>query len=318
MRQRELRRWKVALERMTPGQRDELRAELAALDVRPAAATVIEGRLGDNPGCPHCTTGRVIKHGTANGLQRYRCRGCGKTFCALTGTPLAGLHLRGKWLDHVAALREGLILRQVAERLHIAVSTAHRWRHRFLAAPKALRSQALTGIAEADETYFLRSFKGQRRGLGRPARKRGGRAAKRGLSAEQVPVLVLRDRAGETADFILPLADRKHVRAVMAPLLAPDVVLCTDGSGSLAAVARDLHLEHHALNLRAGVRVIGPWHIQNVNAYHARLKDWLRRFRGVATRYLDSYLGWFRVQERFPSAALKPPSWLAMSLGHPC
>jgi transposase-like protein len=317
VRQREMKRFRSALNRMTPSQRDELRAELAALELRPAAATVIEGTVGDAPACPHCMTGRVIKHGTANGLQRYRCRGCCKTFCALTGTPLAGLHLRGKWLDHVAALRDGLILREVAERLHIAVSTAHRWRHRFLAAPKFIQSQALGGIAEADETYFLRSHKGQRKGLNRPPRKRGGRASKRGLSAEQVPVLVVRDRAGGTADFILPLADKKHVSAVLKPLLAQDAVLCTDGSGSLAAAARDIGVEHHALNFTAGIRVIGPWHIQNVNAYHARLKDWVRRFRGIATRYLDSYLGWFRAIDRSPTSGSTPASWLAMALGQP-
>lgn len=317
MRQREMKRFRAALSRMTRGQRDELRAELMALEAQPAAATVVEGRIGDAPACPHCTAGRVIKHGTANGLQRYRCRGCGKTFCALTGTTLAGLHQRGKWLDHVAALREGLILREVAERLHIAVSTAHRWRHRFLAAPKSIQSQVLSGIAEADETYFLHSYKGQRNGLKRPPRKRGGRAGKRGLSAEQVPVLVVRDRAGGTADFILPLADKKHVSAVLKPLLARDAVLCTDGSGSLAAAARDLGIEHHALNFTAGIRVIGPWHIQNVNAYHARLKDWVRRFRGIATRYLDSYLGWFRAIERSPASASTPAAWLAMALGMP-
>jgi transposase-like protein len=311
------KRLKVALGRLTPGQREELKAELAAMESRPAATTLLEGRFAGVLACPHCTAGHVIKHGTANGLQRYRCRGCGKTFCALTGTPLAGLHKRGKWLDHVTALSEGLILRKVAERLHIAVSTAHRWRHRFLAAPKTVQSHALAGIAEADETYFLRSHKGQRQGLNRPPRKRGGRAKKRGLSAEQVPVLVVRDRSGGTADFILAAADKKHVAAVLKPLLASDSILCTDGSGSLAAAAKEIGIEHHALNLTAGIRVIGPWHVQNVNAYHSRLKDFMRRFRGVATRYLDSYLGWFRTIERSPTAGLKPAAWLAMSFGQP-
>lgn len=313
MRKREMNQLKVALGRLTPAQREELKAELAAMESRPGATSVVDGRFDGTPACPHCAAGRVIKHCTANGLQRYRCRACGKTFCALTGTPLVGLHKRGKWLDHVAALREGLILREAAARLHIAVSTAHRWRHRFLAAPKAVKSQALTGIAEADETYFLRSHKGQRQGLNRPPRKRGGRAKKRELSAEQVPVLVVRDRSGGNADFILEVADKKHVAAVLKPLLAPDSILCTDGSGA----AKEIGIEHHALNLTAGIRVIGPWHVQNVNAYHSRLKDWMRRFRGVATRYLDGYLGWFRAIERSQVSGSKPAAWLAMALGQP-
>jgi len=136
-------------------------------------------------------------------LQRYRCRECCKTFSALTGTPLNRLHKRGKWLDQAHALQDGQTLREIARALGIHLSTAHRWRHRFLAAPKTVQPQALTGIAEADETMFLLSFKGKRSGLHRKARKRGGKATQRGLSHEQVPVLVALDRAGATMDCVL-------------------------------------------------------------------------------------------------------------------
>ena len=33
-------------------------------------------------------------------------------------------------------------------------------------------------------------------------------------------------------------------------------------------------------------------HVQNVSAYHSRLRGWLLPFRGVASRYLGNYLGW--------------------------
>jgi hypothetical protein len=39
------------------------------------------------------------------------------------------------------------------------------------------------------------------------------------------------------------------------------------------------------------------FHINNVNAYHGRLKEWLRRFHGVATKNLSNYLGWRRTLE---------------------
>ena len=48
----------------------------------------------------------------------------------------------------------------------------------------------------------------------------------------------------------------------------------------------------HAVNLHAGIRVRGAAHVQNANAYHRRLRDWLRPFHGVATRHLPNYLGW--------------------------
>ena len=147
MRRPELKRITVALRQLTPDQRKSVAVELAALDAQ-----------------------HVIRNGHANGLQRYRCRECCKTFSALTGTPLNRLHKRGKWLDQAHALQDGQALREIARALRIHLSTAHRWRHRFLAAPKTVQPQALTGIAEADENDVLAVVQGKRSGLDRKAR----------------------------------------------------------------------------------------------------------------------------------------------------
>ena len=313
MRNREMKRMRTMLKRLSGHQRKVLAADLTAIEMQPAAVAVVESHAAPQA-CPHCSAERVVKNGTSGGYQRFLCRGCGKTFNVLTGTPLAHLHKRGRWLDHSAALTEGLTLHAVSERVGIAVSTAHRWRHRFLEAAKSAKAQALTGIAEADETYFLRSAKGQRRGLNRPARQRGGTAGKRGLSDEQVPVLVARDRSGETADFILDADTSDCASAVLKPIMAKDAILCTESNSVMMATARKLKVEHRPVNVSSGVRVDGAWHVQNVNSYHARLKEWMRRFKGVATKYLAAYLGWFRALDRSPAGSPKPAQWLAMAV----
>jgi transposase-like protein len=248
-----MKRMKEALCKLTHGQRKTLAAELAALEMRPVSTNIVESRITQVTACPHCAGERIVKNGNARGLQRYKCRACGKTFCALTGTPLAGLHMRGKWLGQAEALEAGLTLHEVADKLDIAVSTAFFWRHRFLQLPKDVKARKLVGIAEADETFFLRSNKGQRRGLNRAPRKRGGKANKRGVPDEQVPVLVARDRAGNTADFILEAVDKLHVWIALTPLLAKDSILCTDGSKALTAVAENIGVTHHPVNLSAGI-----------------------------------------------------------------
>ena len=58
----------------------------------------------------------------------------------------------------------------------------------------------------------------------------------------------------------------------------------------------------------------GVYHIQNANAYHSRLKEWMRRFHGVATKYLDHYLGWRRMIETF-GEHLNSALWLTLSIG---
>jgi transposase-like protein len=315
MRTFELKKITAALRRLTPPQRKLVAVELASLDAQPASVTVIEGRFASGAPCPHCESERTVRHGHANSLQRYRCHECRRTFSALTGTPLNGLHKRGLWLRQAEALSNGRPLRRVAEDLGIHVGTAHRWRHRFLTMPERVQPAALTGVAEVDETYFLLSFKGKRQGLDRKPRKRGGRASQRGLSHEQVPVLVARDRSGVTMDCVVRTPNTETLSAVLRPFVPADVVLCTDGSKALAGVARTLGVEHHAVNISAGIRVDGPWHIQNVNAYHSRLKAWIAKFRGVATCYLANYLGWFRAIDRELGGARKPAQWLTLALG---
>jgi transposase-like protein len=315
MRQREWARLIQSLGQLTHGQRQKVMAALAADEEKAASVAIVEGSLGAKPRCPHCGTEHVVRNGTAHGLQRYKCRNCLKTFNALTGTPLARLRMKGKWLGQTGVLRDGVTITEAAERLGVARSTAFRWRHRFLSLPKTIQAKALVGIAETDETYFLQSFKGQRKELPRLPRKRGGHAAKRGTSKEQIPVLVARDRAGSTADAILPADDKASVVAALGPLLPKDIILCSDGSSILAAAANALGVAHRPVKLSAGIRIVaGVYHVQNVNAYDSRLKGWIRRFHGVATPYLDSYLGWFRAIDRTGSVGLNPASMLASAI----
>jgi transposase-like protein len=315
MRARELKQLMAQTAKLTLTQREQLMAQLGGAIARDEVMAIIHSRPA---GCRRCQSVRVVRNGQAGGLQRYKCRSCGTTFNALTGSPLAGLRHRDKWLLQAEALDEGLSVRKAAARLDVHRTTAFRWRHRFLALPREIKAQQLAGVAEADETYLLCSYKGQpsrlRAEQTRKPRRRGGRATKPGLSAEQVPILVVRNRAGQTTDFVLEAANKRCVSAVLKVAVADDAVLCTDGSNMLATVARELDIEHHAINILRGERTRGAWHIQNVNAYHGRLKGWMRRFKGISTFYLPNYLGWFRALDRNAQTGAKPAALLALAI----
>ena len=315
MKAEEFRRLTVELEKLTPHQKQMLTDRLRASGHAQEAHALIESRVGVTPACPHCGHGQVARWGKSAGLQRYRCGACHATFNALTGTPLARLRKKDKWLTYAQQMSEGQSVRKSAAACDVHRNTAFRWRHRFLDLPNSQRAMLLSGIAEADETVFLESFKGKKRGLSRAPRKRGGKAAKRGLSKEQIPVLICRDRAGETADFVLARADKEHISAVLKPILATDAILCTDGGRALGAAAREMGVTHRPVNLAQGVRVIaGVYHVQNVNAYDSRLKEWMNRFHGVATCHLANYLGWRRLIERCNNAP-QPSNVLLAAMG---
>lgn len=297
---------------LTQPQRAQVRSALDELENTSASTSAVAHVMPGPGACPHCQApaGQLRPWGRSHALARLRCRACGKTCNALTGTPLARLRKREQWVRHGQALIEGLSVREAARCCGVDKTTAFRWRHRFLAAPAAHRPARESGIVEADETFFLESFKGQRQ-LPRPARQRGGVGAR----WEHVAVLVVRDRSGQTADFRLQKVDAPHITAVLRPLVDKDAILCTDGARVYETVAREMGLAHRAVNAAQGVRVVeGAFHIQNVNAYDSRLKQWMGRFHGVATKYLESYLGWRRMLERYRQS-ISPAVCLCEALG---
>jgi transposase-like protein len=266
-------------------------------------------------GCPHCSNRDVILWGKANGLPRYRCQGCGRTFNGLTGTPLARLRKKEKWPEQAQSMIDGVSIAKAAERCDVDYKTAFRWRHRFLDALSLDKPTSLSGIVEGDETFILESFKGRRSGLPREPRRRGGKAAKRGLSAEQIPVIVVRDRSGATLDAVLPKLDRASITAALGGVVTPANQFCCDGGKAIVAFARKAGIPHHILPAPGKPRPEAPdLHINNVNAYHSRLKEWMRRFHGVATKNLPNYLGWRRALEAI-GAPVTPEDWIRGAAG---
>ena len=277
-------------------------------------ASIVHRRVAVS-GCPHCQSREIVGWGRSDGLPRYRCKSCGKTFNALTKTPMAGLHKKEEWLEHAEAMIDGASVAKTAERCNVHYTTAFRWRHRFLTSLSSDKPQSMTGIVEGDEMFVLESFKGKRSDLPRPSRQRGGKAAKRGLSAEQIPIVVVRDRQGATFDAVLPKLNRASMAAALGDILAGAETFCCDGGKSIVAFARGAGLPVHVLPAPGGPRPDAPqFHINNVNGYHSRFKEWMRRFHGVATKNLPNYLGWRRALEALGQEA-NPKRWILGAVG---
>ena len=295
-------------------QRSALQDCLSHLSDETQVIESIESKFDADGKCPFCSHDHYYRHGFASGLQRYRCISCQRTFNALTGTPLARLRHKNKWLNYLKAIAESLPIRKAAAMVGLNRKTSFRWRHRFLTWIASDHPLALHGITETDETYLLESHKGSRH-LTRKPRKRGGSASKRGLSKEQVCILVARDRAGCTVDFVTgkgPVG-AASLKSSLKPILDADVLLVSDGHAAYKTFCQSEGISHEIINLSKGERVKGAFHLQNVNAYHSRFKTWLVRFHGVATKYLENYLGWRRSLEQHPMTS--PETLLKIALG---
>ncbi len=271
-----------------------IRAKASASD----AVSPIDRRFAAAPRCPHCKSVAVGTWSKPKPLRRCKCHDCRRTFTGLTGTPLERLRRRDAWLAYAQALADGISLRKAAKRCGIVLDTAFRWRHRFLQLPKQKKATAVSGMLEVDEICFLRSQKGARKVVGRKARKRGGKASRPGLSDEHAAVLIARDRTGATTDALLDKVDTASITRHLGGVVQKDTLLISDGEKAYGAFAAARGLLHVWIIASKGEHVWRGYHIQNVNAYTSRLKTWMIRFRGVAAKYLDSYLGWRRRIDR--------------------
>ena len=91
----------------------------------------------------------------------------------------------------------------------------------------------------------------------------------------------------------VPALNAKSVKEALEPVVARDALLVSDANRCYPPVAAALDIPHESINGAAGERVRGALHIQTVNSRHSQIKGFLRGFRGIATKYLDSYLRWF-------------------------
>ncbi|MDO9712589.1 IS1595 family transposase [Paracraurococcus lichenis] len=203
-------------------------------------------------------------------------------------------------------------------------TTVWRWRHRFLKAAAQDNTATLSGVIEADETFFVRSCKGHRGWVkGRPpepraARPRAWGTTKRGLSDEQVPVLTALDNAGGVYEAILP--SLTAIETTLDGRIAPGSVVCSDGTAAYVKAAVKAGAEHRRVVVPTTTPVTvkvaplptkrrqkGRLGLGRVNAHHGQIKALVNgRCRGVATRYLGNYLGWHRamLHEGFTGKAL--------------
>ena len=179
-----------------------------------------------------------------------------------------------------------------AKQLDINEHTVFNMRHKIMLAMARLEETdptILREISELDETYVLESQKGTKMEDGdRSARKRGGKATKRGLSNEQVCIFAGVQREG--AAYMKCVNHGKPSKSEIAEAFeghtADDTMYMTDGLTG-----------YSALEQMASCKVVNAkkvdssfYHINHVNNLHSQFKATYEAYRGVATKYINRYL----------------------------
>lgn len=256
--------------------------------------------------CVHCGSVHFIKNGKDRKRNpRYLCKDCGKSFTALTNTALNGTHKSASvWKEYVKNLLDGFTLEECAKRCNISVRTAFLWRHKIL---NALSEQSFnheySGLIEMDEMFVRISYKGNHKNskhfvMPRESHKRGTDAHEQS-SKSKATVLCVAER-GKGFSGTIPcrgIINQPLLETLFDGKLSPESIVMTDGLRAYKNYFDTTNIQHVVIkSTQKGVRqfnVIGPYHINNVNAMHHRFRDFLRKYNGVSTKFLSNYLALF-------------------------
>lgn len=261
---------------------------------------VEEHRFSNGRTCPICGSTKVVRNGRRNdGVQKYHCKDCGKSFVAKTKTISSSTRKPlDTWITYIECMMNWATIRETAERCGISERTSFVWRHKILdTMQRMIDSITLEGIVEADEAYLPISYKGNHKkskdfDMERAPHKRGTDVHTRGLSKELVCIPCAVDRNGQSVGRATNLGEcsSKDISNFLGGKIKEQSTFCTDGNKAYRKLSREEDL--NLIQLKGGKTSKGIYHIQHINNYHSELKRFLGFFKGVSTKYLDNYIVW--------------------------
>lgn len=239
--------------------------------------------------CANCKSKRIIKHSIYKGIQRHKCKDCGRTFSARTGTVLAHLKKEAKFCEYVELVEKfGLLtLKKVSNTLEISNQTSLDWRHKYLMALDKKKDKFI-GDVQADDIWFLYSQKG-RKGL-EYSRKRGG-SKRKGDNDFQVKVLVLSDQNKSNWSDTVKIGriNTQDVITSIGDKFVKNQKIISDKHPTYGAFAKSIQLNWVNFKSSNHVAQTGE-NVQYVNSLASQLKSEINHLhRGIATKNLDIY-----------------------------
>ena len=253
-------------------------------------------QLSNNYKCPHCCSNNIKKNGFTTKAQQFKCHNCNKNYSIRTNT----IFYYSKksiqvWQEYIELFSQGLALRKIVEKMDkkINLKTAFYWRHKILKVlTKKDDNDKFGGIIEADETFFEESQKGSRN-ITRKPRKRGYSCYSY-TKKSKVCVLTAIDRnkSRNKSSFTKPVGfgglEQDDV-ILLHRHIKKDSVLITDGNRTYRSL-HDIKLK----SLKFCKAENKVYHLNNINNFYSHLKKFMIRFNGVATKYLDYYVEYFK------------------------
>ncbi|MEG2108488.1 MAG: hypothetical protein RRY19_01775 [Clostridium sp.] len=231
-----------------------------------------------NSSCPHCKSTKFIRFGTFKDTQRYRCKDCLKTFSNNTNTSFSYSKKSPlKWNLYVSLMFSGHTIRSCASILEINIATSFSWRHKILTnLLKFNDEKLLTNMISISSFTSRENFKGCRE-------------------------ILKKDR--EKVNILFAIDNNLNSFAAINNIGTFNVqntyrLLCNRFNANYNLTSYQNRLLNPISNYFSIKNTDETFdQLQNnkelLNAFRFNIKTWTKKFKGIATKYLDRYLVWF-------------------------
>ena len=108
---------------------------------------------------------------------------------------------------------------------------------------------------------------------------------------ETIDVIFNQNRNLEIYNSILESLNQQTLSKSLSEIYSKDSLLLSNNNKEIQIFSFKFNINHIDCNSNQEKNYI---HTTNINSYCLNMLLWLKRFRGVATKYLDNYLSWYR------------------------
>ncbi|HOB77817.1 MAG TPA: IS1595 family transposase, partial [Bacteroidales bacterium] len=200
-----------------------------------------------------------------------------------------------KMLDYIRCMLEGKTLRACAKEVGISLPTSFAWRHRILAALRNFEANVnFFGIVEVEELLMNYSEKGRR------YRNEEELAEAREKKKKKVAVIASKDRTGNMLFKQLGLGKikREQIEQLLNTKVSANSVICFGHNDEFRKL-KSQNLERKEIVIDR-VRKRGVYSVATIRRHVNTFVGWINnQFRGVATKYLQSYIMWYVVMHKY-------------------
>lgn len=250
------------------------------------------------PKCPHCGSSIIKKNGkTHTNNQRYLClnQKCNKSFSSNTKSFLS----RSRKLEHyllkmIEYTLDGLSIRKISAKIDVPINTVWVWRTKILNLLKHLidKKNPLSNVLYSDETFVKINLKGTKT-----------KNMPRKSYTTQLPVLAHRElvciqsvidstkRPVFKIDGVAKTNFNK-LNNFFKPIIVPGSILVSDGEFAYDSFTLENDLIHERV-LPTNAFSRNGYSLGPINNLHSSFKFFLKKYRGVSLKRLDTYIDLF-------------------------